>query len=191
MNYATPLILAAEGHTDVVRFLIDRVRLTSKTSLGRRGAERADAGIRNLIHFEQVLRKAVLVMHGATRLDLFLGWRDHVLYGKALRARDSKGTWQMVFALFSENITARYYWLWRQWEQRGRRRRRALGKRLEPVVAAMEATPGFAGLSHARVVELAEKMSKVEVDKGHDVFTEATAAITPISSSSRVRWRCS
>ena len=111
-------------------------------------------------------------MHGATRLDLFLGWRDHVLYGKALRARDSKGTWQMVFALFGEDVTARYYWLWRQWEQRGRRRRRALGKRLEPVVAAMEATPGFAGLSHARVVELAEKMSKVEIDKGQNVFTE-------------------
>ena len=174
-NYATPLILAAEGgHTDVVRFLIDRrVRLDVEDKFGTTAAQSARTpDIRNLIHFEQVLRKAVLVMHGATRLDLFLGWRDHVLYGKALRARDSKGTWQMVFALFSENITARYYWLWRQWEQRGRRRRRALGKRLEPVVAAMEATPGFAGLSHARVVELAEKMSKVEVDKGHDVFTE-------------------
>lgn len=174
-NYATPLILAAEGgHTDVVRFLIDRrVRLDVEDKFGTTAAQSARTpDIRNLIHCEQVLRRAVLVMHGATRLDLFLGWRDHVLYGKALRARDSKGTWQMVFALFGEDVTARYYWLWRQWEQRGRRRRRALGKRLEPVVAAMEATPGFAGLSHARVMELAEKMSKVEIDKGQNVFTE-------------------
>ena len=34
----------------------------------------------------------------------------------------------MVFALYGENKTIMYYWLWRQWEMRGRRQRRALGE---------------------------------------------------------------
>lgn len=78
-----------------------------------------------------------------------LGWRDIVLDGKAERARDSKGTWQMVFALYGENTTATYYWLWRQWEMRGRRRRRALGDEVHRVVEAMTGNPGFAGRAMA------------------------------------------
>jgi len=89
-----------------------------------------------------------------------------------VRARDSKGTWQMVFALYGENTTAMYYWLWRQWETRGRRRRRTLGDEVHRVVEAMSSNPGFAGMSYDRVAALAETMYEVTFSAGQSIVVE-------------------
>ena len=78
----------------------------------------------------------------------------------------------MVFALYGENTTAMYYWLWRQWEMRGRRQRRALGDQAHRVVEAMTGNPGFAGMSHKRVADLAETMFEVEYDAGQSIVSE-------------------
>jgi hypothetical protein len=117
-NYATPLILSAEGgHPEVIQFLLDkRVRIGVEDKFRTTAAQNArTAECRHLIRSTQILRNTVMAIHGATKGDMFLGWRDIVLDGKAARARDSKGTWQMVFALYGENKTTMYYWLWRQW----------------------------------------------------------------------------
>ena len=174
-NYATPLILAAEGgHLEVIQFLLDRrVRIGVEDKFGTTAAQNArTAEVRQLIRSTHIIRNTVLAIHGATRADMFLGWRDIVLDGKAERARDSKGTWQMVFALYGENRTAMYYWLWRQWEMRGRRRRRALGDDVHRVVEAMVDNPGFAGMSRKRVAELAESMFTVEYAAGQTIVVE-------------------
>lgn len=174
-NYATPLILAAEGgHPEVIQFLLDRrVRIGVEDKFGTTAAQNArTAECRHLIRSTQIVRNTVLAMHGATRTDVFLGWRDILLDGKAERARDAKGTWQMVFALYGEDTTAMYYWLWRQWEMRERRQRRALTDEVNVLVDAMTGNPGFVGISHKRVAELAETMVEVEYEAGQSIVCE-------------------
>ena len=174
-NHATPLILAAEGgHANAVSFLIDRrARLDARDKFGATAEENARTEeTRRLLFATRAIRTVVLRVHGFTYVDAFLGWRDVVLDARAWRARDAKGTWRAVFALFGDDPTARYYWLWRQWETRGRRRRRAVGDAIAADVEALATNPGTAGLSHARVAELvAEAEIRVE-RRGAEVFRE-------------------
>jgi hypothetical protein len=111
---------------------------------------------------------------------VFYAWRETTHERRSAKARDAKGTWQLVFALFAEKnarndddakndanddddaaeekdaFVSKYYWLWRQWETRRRRRRRALG--LGPsdaectrlVADALESNPATAGAETRR-----------------------------------------
>ena len=131
-NYATPLIVAAEGgHASTVAFLLaKRVRAEARDKFGTDAAQCAGtAETKNLIRRHTTLRRVRLLLRGADASDCFLGWRDARLDAKATRQRESKGTWQMVFALFGESALARYYWLWRQWHSGNARARRAVGER--------------------------------------------------------------
>ena len=175
-NYATPLILAAEGgHANAVSFLLDRrARLDARDKFGATAEDNARTEeTRRKIFAARAVRTVVLRVHGPTLTDAFLGWRDLVLDARAWRARDAKGTWRAVFALFGDDPVARYYWLWRQWETRGRRRRRAVGD--DAIVADVEAlasNPGMAGLSYARVAALVAD-SEIRVERrGAEVFRE-------------------
>ena len=155
-------------------FLIDRrARLDARDKFGATAEENARTEeTRRLLFATRAIRTVVLRVHGFTYVDAFLGWRDVVLDARAWRARDAKGTWRAVFALFGDDPTARYYWLWRQWETRGRRRRRAVGDAIAADVEALATNPGTAGLSHARVAELvAEAEIRVE-RRGAEVFRE-------------------
>jgi ankyrin repeat protein len=85
-NYATPLILAAEGgHSEVIRFLLDRrVRIGVKDKFGTTAAQNARTPlVRHLIRSTQIVRNTALALCGASRTDLFLRWRDHVLDSKS------------------------------------------------------------------------------------------------------------
>ena len=168
-NYATPLIVAAEGgHASTVAFLLaKRVRAEARDKFGTDAAQCAGtAETKNLIRRHTTLRRVRLLLRGADASDCFLGWRDARLDAKATRQRESKGTWQMVFALFGESALARYYWLWRQWHSGNARARRAVGgETAARLVDALEKNPGFAGLARARVVALAEKALRGEEEK--------------------------
>ena len=165
-NYATPLIVAAEGgHASTVAFLLaKRVRAEARDKFGTDAAQCAGtAETKMLIRRHTTLRRVRLLLRGADASDCFLGWRDARLDAKATRQRESKGTWQMVFALFGESALARYYWLWRQWHSGNARARRAVGgETAARLVDALEKNPGFAGLARARVVALAEKALRGE-----------------------------
>jgi ankyrin repeat protein/Ca2+-binding EF-hand superfamily protein len=181
-NYATPLILAAEGgHAETCAFLLDRrVDAKVKDKFGTTAAQNArTAEVRHIVHAAETLRSVVLFLHGATTHDAFLGWRDAVQRAKVMQTRDAKGTWQMVFALWGKNKTATYYWLWRQWEMRGRRRRRTLDDEeasIRIAIDAMTDNPGFAGVSVACVDKLARSFEEVSCRRNETVFAEGDPA---------------
>ena len=150
---ATPLHYAAEaGARNTVRVLMEsRARLDAPDAAGvvPERAARDDALGRTIRAF-RIIGIVGRRLSGIKIEHVFYGWRERTHDARSAKARDAKGTWQLVFALFAEKnvrdddakndanddddaaeekdaFVSKYYWLWRQWETRRRRRRRALG----------------------------------------------------------------
>ena len=152
---ATPLHYAAEaGQKKTVRVLMEnKARLDSPDAAGvvpERAARDAELG--RTIRAFRIIGTVGRRLSGIKLPHVFYGWRETTHERRSAKARDAKGTWQLVFALFAEKnarndddaknddandddddaeekdaFVSKYYWLWRQWETRRRRRRRALG----------------------------------------------------------------
>ena len=166
-----------------------RARLDARDKFGATAEENARTEETRAAFRARAIRTVVLRVHGSPRRRVS-GMARLVLDARAWRARDAKGTWRAVFALFGDDPVARYYWLWRQWETRGRRRRRRRRRRHRRRREALAANPGTAGLSHARVAELvAEAEIRVE-RRGAEVFREGDAE-TGCTSCRRVGSTCS
>ena len=203
---ATPLHYAAEaGAHETTRVLMEsRARLDAADSAGvipERAARDASLGM--AIRAFRIIGVVGRRLSGIAVEHVFYAWRAVAHDARAARARDAKGTWQLVFALFAEreddlfldgkdetddtkNVdVAKYYWLWRQWETRRRRRRRALGvgprdaARARAVADALEANPATAGLRHAALAWLAERAASAARDetfaRGEAVWREGAA----------------
>ena len=140
---ATPLHYAAEaGAQNATRVLMEsHARLDAADAAGvlPENAARA-ATLGKTIRAFRIIGVVGVRLSGVKAKHVFYEWRALAHDARSARARDAKGTWQLVFALFAENEgerlreedesggnvdVAAYYWLWRQWETRRRRRRRA------------------------------------------------------------------
>jgi ankyrin repeat protein/CRP-like cAMP-binding protein len=178
---ATPLHYAAEaGAREATRVLMEsHARLDAADAAGVLPENAArDATLGKNIRAFRIMGAVGVRVSGVKAKHVFYEWRALAHDARSARARDAKGTWQLVFALFAENEGERlreedengprnvdvapYYWLWRQWETRRRRRRRALGVGprdaacTRAVADALESNPATAGLRHAALAWLAE-----------------------------------
>ena len=181
---ATPLHYAAEaGAREATRVLMEsHARLDAADAAGVLPENAArDATLGKTIRAFRIIGVVGVRLSGVKAKHVFYEWRALAHDARSARARDAKGTWQLVFALFAENEgerqgerlreedesggnvdVAAYYWLWRQWETRRRRRRRALGVGprdaacTRAVADALETNPATAGLRHAALAWLAE-----------------------------------
>ena len=173
-NNSTPLHLAAEGgHLAVVQSLLARnarVDMVDKFNTTPADCATTEA-TREVIRSTAILRRSILMIHGATWDVIFRAWREKSAETRALKQRDAKETWKLVFSLFGDNEVKMYYRMWRQWEIRKRRKRNLESDDREWVVSRLRLNKAFQDISEKVLFAICEAMSTVKYRSSYRVMT--------------------